>query len=469
MMPSTVQAVASATNRGDLHDGVAPLPVTKTLAEFAANFDAEKLPPQVRHQVARCLVNWAGCAIGGAGHLSVSTVLATLGPFLGPAQASVLGRRERTDILHAALLNGISSHVLDFDDTHHATLVHPSGPVLAALLALAEYKSIRGRDFVAAVAIGIEVECRVALGICPAHYDIGWHVTSTAGVFGAAAAVGRALGLSTHQMQWAFGIAATQASGLREMFGTMCKGFHPGRAAQAGLTAALLAQGGFTSSERAIEAPRGFAHVTSTDVHLGDSVKDLGLQWVIMDNAFKPYACGLVVHPVIDGCIALHHASQLQPDNIVSVSLRVNPLVQELTGKSSPQTGLEGKFSVYHCAAVALIEGVGSSKQYTDASVQNPVTASLRKRVSINVDQKIRVDEAVIEISMVDGSVVTHHVEHALGSLEKPMSDDDLERKFVNLVSDTLPEAQWREALDQCWKVEQLSSFTKLASNLSLQ
>lgn len=443
------------------------IPVTKILAEFVANYDASRLPSEVRHQVARGLVNWAGCAVGGSRHAAVTHALAAFRPFMGVGQSSVLGRSERVDALNAALLNGISSHVLDFDDTHHATLVHPSGPVLSAMLALAQYQKIDGPTFVESIALGIEVECRIAMGVCPAHYDIGWHVTSTVGGFGAAAAVGRALKLDAKQMAWAFGIAATQASGLREVFGTMCKSLHPGRAAQSGLSAALMARAGFTSSERVIEAPRGFAKVMSTHSHLNDTIEGLGEKWIVMDNAFKPYACGLVIHPVIDGCIAMHAKQLFKPQNIASLHMRVNPLVLELTGKPQPTTGLEGKFSVYHSAALVSLTGFSSSKHYTDDAVRGEEVTALRQKVTVEIDASIRVDEAHITVTLQDGTTHYHHVDHALGSLERPMSDANLNQKFTDLVSDILPASQVQQGLEKCWQVNALPDAGVLGALLS--
>ena len=203
----------------------------------------------MRKEAQRTLLNWMGCAVGGSRHETLDAAIAALAPFSGPPQATVLGRRERMDVLHAALMNGISSHVFDFDDTHLKTVIHPAGPVVSAMLALAEHRPMSGTEFLNAMVLGVEVECRIGNAVYPAHYDRGWHITGTAGVFGAAAACGKALGLTEQQMVWALGLAATQPVGLREMFGSMTKSFHPGRAAQNGLTAALLASRNFTSTE----------------------------------------------------------------------------------------------------------------------------------------------------------------------------------------------------------------------------
>src|SRR5580704_3176842 len=238
--------------------------VTGALADYIVSARFEDLPAKVRREGNRTLLNWVGCAVGGSHHETMDIAVAALSPFSGPPQATVLGRPERFDILHAALLNGISSHIFDFDDTHLKTVIHPAGPVASAILALAEYRPTAGRDFLNALVLGVEAECRIGNAVYPAHYDVGWHITGTAGVFGAAAAAGKLLGLDAQKMRWALGLAATQPVGLREMFGTMTKSFHPGRAAQNGLTAALLAARGFTSSEAAIEAKRGWMNVLST-------------------------------------------------------------------------------------------------------------------------------------------------------------------------------------------------------------
>ncbi|MGZ8265666.1 MAG: MmgE/PrpD family protein, partial [Burkholderiales bacterium] len=174
--------------------------ITRTLAEFVVGHDASRLPPEVRHEAARSFVNWVGCAVGGCRHETVERALAALGPFSGAREATVLGRTDRLDIMLAALLNGITSHTFDFDDTHLKTVIHPSGPVASAILALAERWPVAGDVFLHAFVLGVEVECRIGNSVYPEHYNVGWHITGTAGVFGAAAAAGRLLGLTEQQM-----------------------------------------------------------------------------------------------------------------------------------------------------------------------------------------------------------------------------------------------------------------------------
>src|SRR5688500_792465 len=264
-----------------IHNGRDKMEVTKTLARFIVNHKYSDIPQKVRHEAARSFLNWVGCAVGASRHDTVERALAALNEFSGPREATVLGRGDRLDVMLAALMNGTTSHTFDFDDTHLKTVIHPSGPVASAILALAERSPVSGADFLHAFILGVEAECRIGNAVYPSHYDVGWHITGTAGVFGAAAAAGRLLGLTEQQMTWALGIAATQSSGLREMFGTMTKPFHPGNAARNGLLAALLAKSNFTSSNQGIEAPRGFAHVLSTEFKPEEITAKLGETWEI--------------------------------------------------------------------------------------------------------------------------------------------------------------------------------------------
>jgi 2-methylcitrate dehydratase PrpD len=437
--------------------------VTRRLARYVVTSRFADIPQAVRREALRSFLNWIGCTVGGCRHETVDRALAALAEFSGPAQASVLGRSERLDILHAALINGISSHVFDFDDTHLKTIIHPSGPVASAILALSERRPVDGKEFLHAFILGVEVECRIGNAVYPAHYDIGWHITGTAGVFGAAAASGKLIGLNEQQMTWALGIAATQAAGLREMFGTMCKPFHPGRAAQNGLTAALLAAKNFTSSERAIEAPRGFAHVLSTARNFAEITERLGETFEISLNTYKPFACGVVIHPIIDGCIQLRNEHNLKPEQIDRVSVTVHPLVLELTGKKTPQAGLEGKFSVYHSAAVAIIHGAASEHEYSDACVRDPKVIALRDSVTATVDNKVREDEAHITITLKGGGKLTKHVEHAIGSVERPMSDAALEAKFRHLADGIMPAPQVDKLIGMCWSLTDLADAGAVA------
>lgn len=444
-----------------------PMNTTLTLAKFIVESKLDSIPIEVRHEASRALVNWSACAVGGSIHETVDNAIAAVMPFAGSQQAGVLGRKERMDVHNAALINGISSHVLDFDDTH-VKAIHPSAPVWPALLALAEWKKISGVDLLHAYILGVEVECRIGLSVVPEHYDVGWHITGTVGVFGAAAAAGKILSLNEQQMAWALGIAATQSAGLREMFGSMCKCLHPGSAAQNGLKAAFLALNNFTSSEQSIEAKRGWGHVLSTKFDPDAITKSLGETYELSKNMYKPFACGLVVHGTIDGCIQLRNEFKLTAEMIQRIDLKVGAIVMELTGKTEPTTGLEGKFSVYHVAAVSIIQGAAGEAQFSDECVRDPKIVELRRKVHATIDTQLEWAQARIKITLKDGRILDRLILHPLGSLERPMSDQDLEAKFVDLTTGILSPEKCKEAIRLCWAIESLDDAGDISRALTL-
>ena len=322
---------------------------------------------------------------------------------------------------------------------------------------------MKGDDFLHAFILGVETECRIGNAVYPSHYDVGWHITATAGVFGAAAAAVRLLGLSEQQMVWALGIAATQSSGLREMFGTMVKPMHPGNAARNGLLAALLASKDFTSAEQGIEGRRGFANVLATARNYDEITRGLGTTWEMALNTYKPFACGIVEHPAIDGCIQLRNEHKLKAEDIESIALRVHPLVLELTGKRTPRVGLEGKFSVYHSCAAAIIFGAAGEAQYSDEAVRDPGVVALRDKVTAAVEKGVHEDQVYITVRLKNGKVLEKHVEHAVGSLDRPMSDFDLEAKFRGLAEGILSKPETDKLIRLCWDVAKLNDAAEVA------
>lgn len=443
--------------------GTTTLDVTKQLARFVVRSGWTDIPQAARHEACRSMCNWLACAIGGTGHEAAVAARRLAGRFSGPREATVLGTAERLDIFHAAWVNGISSHVFDFDDTHLRTVIHPSPPIAPAILALSQHMQVTGEQFVHAFVLGVDVACRIGNAVCPAHYNAGWHSTSTAGVFGAAAAVGRLLGLDEQKMCWALGLAGTQASGLRENLNTMGKFLHPGHAARDGMTGAFLAAGDFTASERILEAPRGFAHVLSQERDFDEITSGLGSRYEILVNTYKPYPCGVVLHPAIEGCIELLREHGFSYGEIAHVSLRVMYLVLEVTGKKHPQIGVDGKFSIYHCVAVAFIDGHVGEHQFTDERVRDPEVVALSDRVTATVDGGVAPDEVYIDVKLRDGRTFHKHVAHALGSLERPLTDQDLERKFHDLADGILPRKQTDELIALCWALPELEDASQIA------
>jgi 2-methylcitrate dehydratase PrpD len=328
--------------------------VTRQLAAYLVGSRPDQIPADVQHEARRAILNYVGCAVGGSREEAVQIALKVLAPFSGERTARVLGRSERLDPLQAALLNGISSHVLDYDDTTPSNYIHPTSPAASALFAYACAAPVTGADLTHALVLGFEVQTRIGDATYPAHYEAGWHSTGSIGVFGAAVAVGKLLDLPLQNMIWAIGLAATQSAGLREMFGSMGKAFHPGRSAQSGYMGALLAQAGFTSGEYGIEGPRGFAPVTAREFDLTRVTRDFGSDFGLRRNTYKPFPCGIVIHPTIDACIQIYREKKLTPRDVRAVHLNVAPLVLDLCSKRDIRKGLEAKFSIYHAAAIGL-------------------------------------------------------------------------------------------------------------------
>jgi 2-methylcitrate dehydratase PrpD len=440
-----------------------PPEVTRILARYVLDAKYGDLPAAVRREGLRSLLNWVGVAIGGSRHQTVDVAVAALLPFSGPPQAGLFGRRERFDIMNAAFLNAVASHIFDFDDTHLKTIIHPAGPVAAAILAVAEMHPVSGKEFLTAFIVGMETECRIGNAVWPNHYDAGWHITGTVGVFGAAAAAGKLLGLSEQQLVWALGLAASQPVGLRESFGSMNKSFNPGRAAANGLFAAILARQNFTSSDAMIEARRGWANTISTKQDYREIIDGLGQRYEAALNTYKPFACGIVMHPAIDAALRLRAENGFTPDQVARIDLKVHPLVLELTGKKAPVAGLEGKFSIYHAVAVALVEGAAGEKQFSERAVRDPATVALRAKVVPVIDLAIKPEQVDLTITLTDGRVLHHYIEHAIGSLEAPMSDQALERKFTDLADGVVPASQARRVMDLCWGLEALGDAAEIA------
>jgi 2-methylcitrate dehydratase PrpD len=424
--------------------------ITQILARFVATHPSKGWRDTVDHEAHRTFINWLGCAVGAAHHEAADAALGAVNLLQPSTQASVLGRSDQVDMASAALINGITSHTFDFDDTHLKTVIHPAGPVASAVLAMAEHMGNTGREVIDALVLGIDVSCRVGNAMYPDHYDRGWHITGSTGTLGAAAACARLLKLDEQQTAMALGIAASQPIGMREQFGTMTKPFHPGGAARAGLMSALLASQGFTASPKALEAPRGMMQTISTKNTWSEITHELGERFEISFNSYKPFACGIVIHPSIDACAQLRQQG-VTPDQIERIELKVHSLVLELTGKKEPQDGLQAKFSVYHGCAAGLTFGYAAEDEFSDAVVNRADMVALRRKVVATVDDSI--DEASADVTAVlhDGRRVHVFVEQAIGSLKNPMSDTQLEAKFQGMSDPILGAGRTSELINACW------------------
>jgi 2-methylcitrate dehydratase PrpD len=434
---------------------------TAALVKYVRDSRFDDIPASVRHEAKRALVNIVGCALGGAEHPAMDMTIAALGPFAGPPTASVLGRRERFDPLLASLLNGISSHVHDYDDTLPRNYIHASSPVASALFAYASANKLSGADFLHAFILGFEVVARIGNATYPAHYVAGWHSTGSIGVFGAAVAIAKLLDLDAERTTYAIGLAATQAAGIREMFGSMGKAFHPGRSAQSGYMAALLAKQGFTSGHFPLEGPRGFAAVTANTYDLAKLTAGLGETFELNVNAYKPFPCGIVVHPTIDACMQLRAKYDLTADQIASVELRVAPLVLDLCSKKAIATGLEGKFSIFHATAIGLGRTKVGLAEFTDATVNEPAIKAIREATTAVADPTVSEDGVIVSVLLRDGRKVGMALQQSLGNLARPLTDAQLEAKFRDQTT-VISATQVDNAIAACWGIEQTRDVSSL-------
>lgn len=436
---------------------------TKKLARFIVETRSDQIADAVMHETKRCIINVIGVALHASRDPALQIVLDVLRQEGGARKASVLGTSLATSLQNAALANGFMAHLDDFDDTLFPTVFHPSAPTVPAALAFAERDRVQGRDFVVACALGLEASCRLALAFQAIHHGAVWHMTGVVGGFGAAAAAGRLMGLDEGSMARAFGLAGTQASGLRETFGTMTKAFHVGRASQSGLLAALLAQRGFTSAETIFEGKLGFAAAFTPHDHDMDRIGgDLLDRWELLANSPKPYACGILSHCMIDAMLALRARNGVTPAQVRRITGRVNPLAIKLESRPEPTNGLLGRLSLQHAMAVSLVDGAAYPAQFTDARVSDPVVAGLRRLIHVEADDSIGPDQCDICVTLSDGSELTHRVDHATGTPENPVTDALLDEKFRALARHALPKARVDRLLQALWKLDTLDSVSDI-------
>jgi 2-methylcitrate dehydratase PrpD len=427
--------------------------LTKTLCGRLANAKFSDLSVAAKHQARRGVLDWIGCALAGSGHKTISTLLEVLQEVSGRPQATVLGRRLRLGLRDAPLANGQMGHVLDFDDTHMGGVVlHASSPILAALFALAERRPVSGADFMLAYAVGFEAGVRTGWS-APGHHKGGWHLTGTLGTIAAGVAGGKLLKLDPQRLTYAMGIAATQAAGMQQNRGTMCKSFHAGKSAANGVLAALLAERGFDSTQEIIEGKKGFSRIYS-DVAAPELLNArLDQGWLIETNGHKPYACGVVLHPLIDAVIAIRNRDRIDPATVSQISLRVHPFVLSITDVVDPSTGLQSKFSTLHSAAVALVDGAAGIAQYSDEGARDPLVATLRGKVKAVADETLGKDEAYAAI--VTGNTRHEvHIPHATGTAENPMSDLAIEAKYLANATPVIGPERAERARDLVWALD---------------
>jgi 2-methylcitrate dehydratase PrpD len=438
--------------------------IAGTIADYALAGSFNDLSPQVQIESIRAVVNWVGCALGGAPTETVDAAIRGAQSYSSGGNCRIVGRRERLDMASAALVNCVSSSAYAFDDTHLKTITHPTGPVICALLALAETRKISGEEFLTALMLGMEIECRLSSTmVSPGTGSSGgWYITGVTGGIGAAAALGRVLGFDRKTMIAALGLAAAQSCGVRGTHAAMASAYVPGIAAQAGVTAAMMAQAGFECGPAAIAGRNGMVEVIAPKADHAAICRDFGKTWEVLGNAYKPYPCGIVIHPVIDACLTLVRDHAPDPDAIESAAFDVNPDALRLCWRKLPTTALEAQVSLYHWLATALITGEAGIAQGTQESVDDPKVRALQSRLEATADPALAIDQAKATMRMKDGRTFSVSIEHGIGGFAKPMSDDQLSAKFIAQARDVIPDGKAQELLAASWKIRTMADVTDI-------
>ena len=438
--------------------------VSQSLARFVTDLSTPTVPAEVIHQAKRCLLDHLGVGLAGSRDPSARIVHAAAARIGCRGGAHMLGTSVQASAPMAALANGVAAHVFDYDDTFNPgdTTVHASGAVWPAVLATASLRPTNGADALLAFVAGFETAVRVALAAGPSQYDAGWHVTGTVGHIGAAVAAARVLGADIAQTTAALGTGATQAAGMKAVYGSMGKSLHAGKAASDGVLSGVLSVEGFTSSPTAIEGHRGFLHLFSADPAPDRCVDGLGSTWTLPDNGFKAHACGSLTHPSVDAVLWLRDQHRIDPDDVDVVDVHAHDYVVTTTGIKEPADGLESKFSIYHCVAVALVDGRAGLGQFTTEKAHDPKVLSLRGRVRVHHDPDQDKDSAAVVITLVDGRTFRHEVEHNKGTPGNPMDDAELEAKFLDCAAPVVGAGVAQRIAALCWSLDEQEDVTDL-------
>jgi 2-methylcitrate dehydratase PrpD len=420
--------------------------LTAYVADFVVNTQYEGIPREVIELGKKSILDGFGLALAGSRAESAaicSRYLDTLSSTSGVS--TVIGTARMSAPQLAALVNGISVHADDFDDTQLAAakdrvyglLVHPTVPVLPAAFALAEGGNFSGRDFLLAYHLGVEVECKIAEAIAPRHYEDGFHSTGTCGPFGSAAACAKLMRFDGAKTRTAFGIAASESGGLRENFGTMTKPFQAGRAAQSGLVAAQLADLGWTAAQNILEAQRGFFHAAGGSYDPTAIMNKLGAPWTFASPgiSLKPHPSGSLSHPAMTEMLRLIKLHDIRPQQVKQVEVGANHDMYQALLRHDPKNGLEAKFSMEFCMAILLLERKGGLPQFTDAVVQRPDVRAMIARIKYYVDPQAEAAgfdkmTSLLKITLNNGKVITGRAIYGKGSPADPMTYEEAADKF---------------------------------------
>jgi len=463
--------------------------LTAAAADFAAGLRFDDLDAEVLQLSKRCLIDGLGVMLAGSEQPGMAPLEGFIETEGGAGQSRLLGLGgRRVPATRAALWAGTAGHAMDWDDTQlaegpgrpYGLLMHPTVPPLAAALAVSdlvaaeEGRPVDGKRFLTAFNAGYEVACKIAEAINPDHYMRGFHTSGTIGTFAAATTAAKLLGLDAGGIARAIGVAASMAAGIRAGFGTMTKPLHVGRAAENGVTAALLVRGGFTANEEALDGKWGYLSVAGPGGEPALVRGRFGKPFTMARPgiSIKPYPSGVLTHPSMDALLFLLRDEGLAADNIERVTLRAGRNVLGPIRYRIAKTELEGKFSFAFLLAAIILRGRCGKAEFTDEFVASPACQAMQQRVETAFDQEIedmgweRIRSRVV-VETKDGRTLERWAdENYRGSPHNPLSDGEVEGKFRDCAAGLLDDARVAEVLQSIWSCDSLPDAGKLLTQL---
>jgi 2-methylcitrate dehydratase PrpD len=442
---------------------------TQTIADFSADINFDDFSNEVVEHAKLCILDWIGVALAGSQETPTKILTSVIKEMEGKKGSTVIGSDIKTFCANAALVNGLMGHVLELDDIHEESVIHPAAPVVPAVLAVAERKNATGKDVITSVVLGYEVETRVAMSIMPSHYDF-WHTTGTCGTFGASIAAGKILGLDKKRMIYTLGIAGTQASGLIQVFGTMSKPFNVGKAAMNGVISALLAERGFTSSTAIFQAEKGYCRATSKEFNFHKLTKNLGKKFQLMNNIFKRHASCGHTHGAIDAVLNISTKYHVKPENVREIIVETYPIAVDVVGRNfKPKNVFEAKFSLPYCVAVAMINGTIDLTAFSKENLTDSKILDLSSKVKVTSSPRYvntLMGCAKVTIHTLNGKKYAWNVNVPKGYPKNPLTKVELEEKFMELASPILPMRKVTNILKTLHSLEKLNKIESLTSLL---
>ena len=442
---------------------------TRTLATRNAAWTFADVPQDARLLVRHCLLDWISVTLPGAQEPLAHMLAEEAREQGGFPQATVIGHGFATSCRQAALVNGAASHALDFDDVNMSFTGHPSVVLVPALLALAEARGASGAAFMTAFVAGYETLCRIGSAVSPGHYALGFHATGTVGTFGAAAACAHLLQLDADDTAVALGIAATEAAGLKAMFGTMCKPLHAGKASADGMMAAQLAARGFTSRSDAIESLQGFAATHGPDFDPAAGLQEPANGLHLRSNLFKYHAACYGTHAAIEAARHLRERHGLHAGDVRRIVVHAAATCDGVCNIAQPRTGLEAKFSLRHVVAMALSgTDTADMASFSDQTTNDPALTKLRDRVQVELVRECNaMTQSEVVIETTDGATLRQRHDCGIPAGDLAAQQLRLEEKFRAFARPMLDEQACLEVLDLVDRLDELPDLSPLAGLLA--